>query len=291
MSFSSARSSNFFTASGSMRNLLPRSSSCVFSALQTSTTTLTPPSIPTSAPAHSSGYASVACSWMRSTSPAPILSGKLLLPEALGEVLVGPVAQDGDHGARIQLSCDPKRRRDGGAGRDAYEDPILARHPLDHLVGLLVLESKNLIRYGRLVDGGHDGALHVLHPLQAVEGRVGLEGDDLYGGVVLLKPRRRPHEGAARTEPGDEVRDLTGALLPDLRRRGLVVGARVGRVGVLVRVEVPLGVLRVEPPRLPDGPVRALARIGQHEIHAVGIEDLLPLLAGVLRHAELYLVA
>ena len=80
-------------------------------------------------------------------------------------------------------------------------------------------------------------------------------------------------------------------LLPDLRRRGLVVRARVGRVGVLVRVEVPLRVLRVEPPRLPDGPVRALARVGQHEIHAVGAQDLLPLLAGVLRHAKLYLVA
>src|SRR5215212_345113 len=292
MSFSSARSSNFFTASGSMRNLLLRSSSCVFSARHTSTTTLTPPlSMPTSAPAHSSGYASVACSWMRSTSPAPILSGKLLLPEALGEVLVSPVAQDGDDGPRVYLLRDPKRRGNGGAGRDADEDPILARHPPDHLVGLLGPRGEVLICYRRVVDEGHDGALHVLHPLQAVEGRVWLEGDDLYGGVVLLEPCRRPDEGAARAEPSDEVRYLSCGLVPDLRRRGLVVRARVGRVGVLVRVEVPLRVLRVYPPRLPDGPVRSLAGIGQHEIHAVGPEDLLPLLAGVFRHAELYLVA
>src|SRR5829696_1482927 len=286
MSFSSARSSNFFTASGSMRNLLLRSSSCVFSARHTSTTTLTPPlSMPTSAPAHSSGYASVACSWMRSMSPAPILSGKLLLPEALGEVLVSPVAQDGDDGPRAYVPRNFKRRRDGGAGRDADEEPILARHPLDHLVGLLGSRGEVLIRYRRVVDGGHDGALHVLHPLQAVEGRVWLEGDDLYGGVVLLEPCRCPDEGAARAETSDEVRYLACGLLPDLRRRGLVVRARVGRVGV------PLRVLRVYPPRLPDGPVRALAGIGQHEIHAVGPEDLLPLLAGVFRHAELYLVA
>src|SRR5215203_283761 len=292
MSFSSARSSNFFTASGSMRNLLLRSSSCVFSARHTSTTTLTPPlSMPTSAPAHSSGYASVACSWMRSMSPAPILSGKLLLPEALGEVLVSPVAQDGDDGPRAYLPRNFKRRRDGGAGRDADEEPILARHPLDHLVGLLGSRGEVLIRYRRVVDGGHDGALHVLHPLQAVEGRVRFEGDDLYGGVVLLEPCRRPDEGAARAEPSDEVRYLAGGLLPDLRRRGLVVRARVGRVGVLIWVEVPLRILRVHPSRLPDSPVRALAGIGQHEIHAVGSQDLLPFLAGVSRHAKLYLVA
>src|SRR5918997_1060217 len=202
MSFSSARSSNFFTASGSMKNLLLRSSSCVFSARHTSTTTLMPPlSMPTSAPAHSSGYASVACSWMRPTSPAPILSGKLLLPEALVEVLVGPVAQDGDDGAGIQLPRDPERRRDGGAGRDADQDAVLAGYPLDHLVGFLGPRGEVPIRHGRVVDGGHDGALHVLHSLQPVEGGVRLERDDLYGGVVLLEPRRRPDEGAARAEP------------------------------------------------------------------------------------------
>src|SRR5215213_8600107 len=87
----------------------------------------------------------------------------------------------------------------------------LASHPLDHLVGLLGPRGEVPIRYGRVVDGGHDGALHVLHALQAVEGGVGLEGDDLYGWVVLLEPRRRPDEGAARAQPGDEVRDLAGA--------------------------------------------------------------------------------
>ena len=46
---------------------------------------------------------------MRSTSPAPIFSGNLLLPEALGEVLVRPIAQDGDDGPRIYLPRDPER--------------------------------------------------------------------------------------------------------------------------------------------------------------------------------------
>src|SRR5215212_9844086 len=292
MSFSSACSSNSFTSSGSMRKRRLRSSSCVFLACHTSTTTLMPPlSIPTSAPAHSSGYVSLAWSWIWPKSPAPILSGNLLLPEALGEVLVGPVAQDGDDHPRLYLPGDLAGRCDRRAGRDAYEDSILARHPLDHLIGVLGSHRPILIGDGRVVDGRHDGALHVLHAFEAVEGRVGFEGDSLNCRVVLLETGRRTDEGAARAKPGDEVRELAVRLLPDLRRRRFVVRARVGGVGVLVRIKVAFGVLGVEPPRLTNGPIRALVRVGQDEVNAVGTQDLLPLLAGVLRHTELHPVA
>src|SRR5215210_2782561 len=292
MSRSSACSSNSFILSGSMRKRRLRSSSCVFSARHTSTTTLIPPlSIPTSAPAHSSGYASLAWSWICRRSPAPILSGNLLLPEALGEVLVGPVAKDGDDRTRLYLLCDPERRRDRRAGREADEDSFLARHPLDHLVSVLGSRRPILVGDGRVVDGGHDGALHVLHAFEAVEGRVGFEGDSLNCRVVLLETRRRTDEGAARAKPCNEVCDLAVRLLPDLRRRRFVVRARIGRVGVLVRIEVAFGVFGVEPPRLTDGPVRALVRVGQHEVDAVGPQDLLSLLAGILRHTEFHPVA
>src|SRR5215207_7208155 len=181
MSCSSACSSNFFTSSGSMRKRRLRSSSCVFSARHTSTTTLMPPlSIPTSAPAHSSGYVSFAWSWIWPTSPAPILSGNLPLPEALGEVLVSPVAQDGDDRTRLYLPRHPERRRDRRAGGDADEHALLARHPPDHLVGVLGPRRPVLVGDSRVVDGGHDGALHVLHAFEAVEGRVRFEGDYLY---------------------------------------------------------------------------------------------------------------
>src|SRR5215211_1762382 len=226
MSCSSACSSNFFTSSGSMRKRRLRSSSCVFSARHTSTTTLMPPLwIPTSAPTPSSGYASLAC-------------------------------------------C-----------------------PLDHLVGVFGSRRPVLLGDGRVVDGGNDGALHVLHAFEAVEGRVGFEGDGLYSRVVLLETRRRTDEGAARAKPCNEVCDLAFRLLPDLRRRRLVVRARIGRIGVLVRIEVTFGILGVEPPCLTDGPVRALVRVGQHEVDAVGAQDLLSLLAGILRHTKFHLVA
>src|SRR5215213_7025018 len=228
---------------------------------------------------------------MRSKSPAPILSGNLLLPEALGEVFVGPVAQDGDYRPRLYLPRDLERLRDRRAGRDADEDPILSRHPLDHLVGILGSRRQVLVGYRRVVDRGHDGTLHVLHALEAVEGRIGFEGDGLHPRVVLLETRRRTDEGAARAEPGDEVRDLAVRLLPDLGCRRLVVRPRVGRVGVLVGIEVALGILGVEPPRLADGPVRAIPRVGQDDLHTVGAQDLLSLLAGVLRHTQLHPVA
>src|SRR5919107_1010802 len=206
--------------------------------------------------------------------PCAYLERHLLLPELLGEVLVGPVAEDGDHSTRLYLPRDFERRRDRRAGREPDEDTFLARHPLDHLIGVLGARRPVLIRDSRVVDGGHDGALHVLHAFQTVESRVWFEGDNLYLRAVLLETRRRADEGPARAEPCDEVCDLAVGLLPDLGRRRFVVRARVGRVGVLVRIEVALGVLGVELPRLTDGPVRALVRVGQNKVHAVGAQDL-----------------
>src|SRR5829696_2031594 len=210
--------------------------------------------------------------------PCAYLERHLLLPEALGEVLIGTVAKDSDDRTRLYLPRDLERSRDRRAGREADEDSFLVRNPLDHLVGVLGSRRPILVGDGRVVDGGHDGALHVLHAFEAVESRVGFEGNGLYCWVVLLETRRRTDEGAARAEPGDEVRDLAVRLLPDLRRRRFIVRARVGGVGVLVRIEVAFGVLSVEPPRLTDGPVRAVVRVSKEEVDAVGAQDLLSLI-------------
>src|ERR671911_3038488 len=65
--------------------------------------------------------------------PCAYLERHLLLPEVLGEILVGPVAKDGDDHPRLYLPPDPERRSDRRAGRESDEDSFLARHPLDHL--------------------------------------------------------------------------------------------------------------------------------------------------------------
>ena len=61
------------------------------------------------------------------TSPAPILSGKdLFLPEALGEVLVGAVAENGDDHTVLQLPCDAQGGRNRGSCGDTHQDALLA---------------------------------------------------------------------------------------------------------------------------------------------------------------------
>src|SRR5215210_766919 len=199
MSRSAARSSNSLIFNGSMRKRRDRSSSWVFSARHTSTTIFIPSTcMPTSAPVHSSGYASLAWSCMWPTSPAPILSGKaLVLPESLGEVLVRAVAQHGHDNAALDLTGHPKRGRDGGARGDADQNTLLAREALDHLVGVLGRGREVLVGDGWVVNLRHYRRTHVLHAFETVERRVGLEGDGLYPRVVLLEARGRPDEGAA----------------------------------------------------------------------------------------------
>src|SRR5918993_4273330 len=77
--------------------------------------------------------------------PCAYLERHLLLPEVLGEVLVGPVAKDGDDRPRLYLPRDPERRRDRRSGREADEDSFLARHPLDHLVCRLLPQQTKLV--------------------------------------------------------------------------------------------------------------------------------------------------
>src|SRR5215216_5857234 len=74
--------------------------------------------------------------------PCAYLERQLLLPKVLGEILVCPVAKDGDDRTRFYLLRDLECRRDRRAGREADEDSFLARHPLDHLVCRLLLEKK-----------------------------------------------------------------------------------------------------------------------------------------------------
>src|SRR6185436_17883742 len=64
----------------------------------------------------------------------------------------------------------------------------------------------------------------------------GVDAPDLDRRLALLQVAPDTRDRAAGPDPGDQVRDRPAGLLPDLRRRLLVVGLRVGEVVVLVRL-------------------------------------------------------
>src|ERR671932_2764769 len=103
---------------------------------------------------------------MSPTPPAPNLSAKrLLLPESLGEVLVRPVGKNGDDHPRLQLPRNPERGRDGGPGRETYENALFTGEALDHLVSFLGRGAEVLVGEHPIIDLRVQRAVHVHHTL------------------------------------------------------------------------------------------------------------------------------
>ena len=75
--------------------------------------------------------------------------------------------------------------------------------------------------------------------------------------------------------------DLSLRLLPDLGAGGGVVGQRIGRVAVLVRVEVPVGLSGRQFAGQTARPVGSGGGIGEGQLRTVGAQDTHPLRAGV----------
>src|ERR1700754_1622623 len=116
---------------------------------------------------------------------------------------------------------------DGGSGGDADEQAVAAREGSAGAVGDLGVHVDVGVGESGIVDLRHDGGGHVLEPLEAVEGGVGLHGDAADGGVELAQAAGGAHEGSGGSEAGDEVGDLAVGLVPDLVGGGAVVGAPV----------------------------------------------------------------
>ena len=164
------------------------------------------------------------------------------------------------------LAClflgDLQRCGGRGCGGDADEQAVIAAQILRHGVGALGRHLDVLVGELGVVDLRDDGRGHVLQAFEAVEGRVGLHGDALDLRVQLLQAAGGAHEGAGGAEAGDEVRDLAFGLLPDLVGGGAVVGAPVFVVGVLVGVEVAVGLGGDQLARFADGAVGAVGGVG-----------------------------
>src|SRR5205814_2134828 len=120
-------------------------------------------------------------------------------------------------------------------------------------------------------------------------GRLGRNTLDV--GQVAAEAARGPHEGAAGAHRRDEVRDAPAGLLDNLGPGTVEVRLPIGRVVVLVGIEVAIGVVFVNLAADANGAVAALTGIAEYGFRAVGFEDALALAAGVARQDELHLVA
>src|SRR5262249_14500998 len=68
------------------------------------------------------------------------------------------------------------------------------------------------------------------------------QADATYCGIEFLEAARGADESAAGAESGNEMRDAAAGLLPDFVRGAAIVGLPVGRIAVLVGIEIFVGI-------------------------------------------------
>src|SRR5439155_17409259 len=159
------------------------------------------------------------------------------------EVAVARVGEDSyDHAlfdGRGQLAHRPQRRAAGVSDQQAFA----ARDGARQVVRGLGLAVPDLIGKSLVPDARHDRRWKVLQTFEAVKRVVRLHSDGVDRRVVLLQAPSDADECAVRAESRDELRDAPARLLEYLDRRAFVMRARVGGVGVLVGIEVHVGVV------------------------------------------------
>ena len=124
--------------------------------------------------------------------------------------------------------------------------------------------------------------------LRGVDRALGIDADDLHLGLPLVEPAADAGDGSAGADGDDDRVERAAGLLPDLRRRHVVVRLRVRHVRVLVRLEA-AGDLLGEARR---DRVVALRRVvvdrrrRDHDLGAVRAQHRDLLLAHLVRHDE-----
>src|SRR5438093_3165780 len=117
-------------------------------------------------------------------------------PEWRGEIALSPIRQHADDDALFPRG-DAQSDRQGGAARGTAEDALLAGEPAHELVRLVGRRGRVLVGRGLVPDRGTDRARHVLQPVEPVEGRVRLHGDDPHAARTQVAPGA--DDRAART--------------------------------------------------------------------------------------------
>ena len=126
----------------------------------------------------------------------------------------------------------------------------------------------------------------MLGAFDAVERGIGLERNAADPGIELSQAARGADERPACAEHGNEVGDASLGLLPDFVRGAVIVGSPVGVVGVLVGIEIFVGMFRGEFTRDANRAVGSIRGIRINNVGAVALENLLALKGDVFGYAE-----
>ena len=93
---------------------------------------------------------------------------RILLPEALGEVLLAAVAEDDDDDRVLRVARNTKSAPEICATRDTDEQSVLREAP-GQLVRLFRADANVLVSERRIVNAGHDRSLHVLETFETMQ--------------------------------------------------------------------------------------------------------------------------
>ena len=168
--------------------------------------------------------------------------GHPLVVEDFRQVALARVGQQHhDHRVRAGLGGDLQRGNDGHAAGAADQQPLLAGQPAGHGERVAVVDRDDPVGDGGVVGLRPEVLADTLDEVRPAVS-AGVDRPDRVGPDHLdpalgnlFEVATDTTDRAAGAHAGHEVRDLPIGLRPHLRAGGLVVGPRVGRVGVLVR--------------------------------------------------------
>ena len=178
----------------------------------------------------------------------------------------------------------------GGSAR-TQQQSFFARGPLDQTICLFRSHFQVGIGKLRVINGGHDGRRHVLPSFEPVEGSVRLQADAANRRIQFLEAPRGADKSSAGAEPGDEMSDAPGGLFPDFVRRGLIMGAPIGRVAVLIHIKIPARLGGDNFLRAQNRSVRAFIARRDDQLGAKSLQNFLALFARARRQAKFHAIA
>src|SRR5437016_8017232 len=109
----------------------------------------------------------------------------------------------------------------------------------------------------------------MLETFQAMQRTIWLHTDALYFRLELFEPARDAHECAAGSQAGNKMCNLAFGLLPDFHRGGVIMGAPIRGVVVLIGIKIFFGTRIDQSSHFALCAVGAFAWISENQLRAI----------------------